>query len=61
MPSATMRRTEGVAQGDGRTAHRARLVIVADFFDERTVDHDSIERRAAQLAERHIASAEIVD
>ena len=52
---------EGVAERDGRAAHGARFVIVADFFDERAVDHDAVERAAAQLAERHVAGAEIVD
>ena len=61
MPSATMRRPNAMAERDGRAAHGARLVIVADLFDERTVDHDAVERRAAQLAERHVAGAEVVD
>ncbi len=50
-----------MAERDRRAAHGARLVIVADFLDERTVDHDAVERRAAQLAERHVAGAEVVD
>ncbi len=53
--------TEGVAQRDGRAAHRARLVIVADFLDEGAVDHDAVERAVAQPPERHVARAEVVD
>ena len=50
-----------MAERDGGAAHRARLVIVADFFDERSIDEDSVERRAAHLSERHVAGAEVVD
>src|SRR6188508_3884967 len=48
---------ERMTECDGRAAHRARLVIVADFLDERTIDEDSVERRAAHLSERHVAGA----
>src|SRR4051812_11376731 len=52
---------EGVTERDGRAAHGAGLVIVPDLFDERSIDHDAVERTAAQLAERYVAGAEIVD
>src|SRR5436190_18466961 len=39
---------EGEAKRNGRAAHRARLVVVADLFDEGTVDHDAVERTGAQ-------------
>src|SRR5687768_8075743 len=36
--------SECVAQSDGRAADGPRFVVVADFFDERAVDHDAVER-----------------
>jgi hypothetical protein len=36
--------TERVAKGDRCATYGARLVIVADFFDERAIDHDAVER-----------------
>src|SRR5689334_20563216 len=38
---------ERMSECDGRAAHRTRLVIVADFLDERTVDENPVEWRAA--------------
>ena len=34
---------------------RDAFLYVSDFFDERTVDHDPVQRAVAQLAERHVA------
>ena len=52
---------EGEAERDGRAAHGARFVIVADFLDERAVDHDAVERAGAQSSERDVAGTEVVD
>ena len=53
--------TESAPQRDGRAAYRARLVIVAYLFDERTVDHDAVEGAVTQPPERHVARAEVID
>src|SRR5690348_2947174 len=50
-----------MTERDGGAAHRARLVVVADFLDERSIDEDSVERRTAHLSERHVTGAEVVD
>src|SRR5205085_791972 len=51
----------GVAQGDDRLDDRRFWRDVVDTLDERAVELDHVDREPAQIAERRMAGAEVVD
>src|SRR5690349_10274349 len=51
---------EALAEADDRTDYRLRLAVCGDVADERLVDLDLVEWKAAQVAQARIAGAEIV-